>query len=120
MSFFEAIKSCFSKYTTFAGTATRSEFWYWVLFIWLGAMIFLYLDAAFFPEKVDALVYPLSSVFNMIIALPTLAVGCRRLHDIGRSGWWQLLSLTILGYFLLLYWWACKRPEKTDYFVEQP
>lgn len=118
MNFFDAIKTCFTKYVTFAGTAKRSEFWYWVLFIWLGGMICLYLDTAFFPEKVATLVYPLANVFNLIIALPTLAVGCRRLHDTGRSGWWQLLGLTIIGYFLVLYWWACKGNENNTRFVQ--
>ncbi|RYF53877.1 MAG: DUF805 domain-containing protein, partial [Comamonadaceae bacterium] len=37
---------------------------------------------------------------------PELAVGTRRLHDIGRSGWWQLLLLTGIGFLLLLVWWA--------------
>ena len=38
--------------------------------------------------------------------LPALAVGARRLHDIGRSGWWQLLSLSGIGTLVLIYWWV--------------
>lgn len=119
MGFFEAIKTCFAKYTTFAGTAKRSEFWYWTLFIWLVGISMNILDTALFPEQVATLLFPLSSVFNVLIALPTLAVGARRLHDTGRSGWWYLLSLTIIGIPLLIYWWACKGPEKNENFAQQ-
>ena len=42
----------------------------------------------------------------LALLLPALAVGARRLHDIGRSGWWQLLSLTGIGTLVLIYWWV--------------
>lgn len=119
MSFFDAIKTCFSKYATFAGTAKRSEYWYWVLFMWIAGIILNMLDTTLFPEKVAELIFPLSSVFNVLVALPSLAVGSRRLHDVGRSGWWQLIMLTIIGIPVLLYWWACKGTEKNARFVQE-
>ena len=40
------------------------------------------------------------------VLLPALAVGSRRLHDIGKSGWWQLIMLTVIGLLVLIYWWV--------------
>lgn len=45
-------------------------------------------------------------IVSLAFALPSLACSARRLHDIGRSGWWILLALTIIGIFLLIFWWA--------------
>ena len=45
-----------------------------------------------------------NALISLALLLPALAVGTRRLHDIGRSGWWQLLYLTGIGFLLLLYW----------------
>lgn len=55
----------------------------------------------------------MSSVVNLIFLIPSFAVGSRRLHDIGRSGWWQLLIFTIIGGLLLIYWFA-KAPSEED------
>jgi hypothetical protein len=48
----------------------------------------------------------LNGLVVLVLLLPGLAVGTRRLHDIGKTGWWQLIMLTGIGYFLLMYWWA--------------
>ena len=49
---------------------------------------------------------PLNIIFSIITTLPGLAVGARRLHDINRSGWWQLITLTVIGIILLIIWFA--------------
>lgn len=108
MNFFTAITTCFQKFASFSGTASRPEFWYWVVFTLLAGLICNILDDALFPEQAAAMFYPLSSCFNIVIALPGLAVGCRRLHDVGRSGWWQLLAFTLVGIPVLIWWWASK------------
>ena len=51
-----------------------------------------------------------------IVLLPSLAVGSRRLHDTGRSGWWQLLYLTGIGSLVILYWNIQKGTEETNKF----
>ncbi|MCP5775186.1 DUF805 domain-containing protein, partial [Klebsiella pneumoniae] len=43
---------------------------------------------------------------TLVTIIPFLAVSARRLHDIGKSGWWYLISLTIIGIILLIIWWA--------------
>ena len=50
--------------------------------------------------------------------LPMLAVGARRLHDIGKSGWWQLIALTIIGIILLIVWWATNTKSENSKFGE--
>ncbi|WP_297576767.1 DUF805 domain-containing protein [uncultured Deefgea sp.] len=100
MKFEDSIRVCFSKYADFKGRAVRSEYWWWVLFTVLAGAV---LSMA--GETV-------SGVFSLLTLLPTLAVGARRLHDINRSGWWQLIwFLPIIGWILLLYWFASEGVE---------
>ncbi len=94
MNFGQAISTCLNKYATFSGSASRSEFWWFFLFQLLVSLI-----ASAVNDKVGGLV-------NLALLLPALAVGARRLHDIGKSGWWQLLMLTGIGLFVLIYWWV--------------
>ncbi len=103
MGFADAIKICFAKYVNFEGRATRPEFWYFVLFNIIVGTVAGIIDKAAHGNAVGNLV-------GLIFLLPGIAVTTRRLHDIGRSGWWQLLSLTGIGIFLLLFWY-CQRGE---------
>jgi uncharacterized membrane protein YhaH (DUF805 family) len=87
MSFGEAISTCFHKYADFSGRARRSEYWYWALFAFIVGVV---------ADIVDVSVgsYPAIVVLvDLALLLPSLAVGVRRLHDTGRSGWWLLLLL---------------------------
>lgn len=92
MTFPDSIKTCFSKYADFNGCASRSEYWWWVLFLLLGALI----SAVISPK--------LMAVFYLATLLPTFAVTARRLHDTDRSGWWQLISIVpLIGLILLVF-----------------
>ena len=108
MNFPQAIASGFKKYVTFAGRSSRSEYWYWVLFSIIGGIVTGTLDYAIFSENDYAT--PLNSIFNLVCFLPSLAVGIRRLHDIGRTGWWVLIAITIIGIILLIIW-ACQKSD---------
>ena len=108
MNFPQAIASGFKKYVTFAGRSSRSEYWYWVLFSIIGGIVTGTLDYAIFSENDFAT--PLNSIFNLVCFLPSLAVGIRRLHDIGRTGWWVLIAITIIGIILLIIW-ACQKSD---------
>jgi uncharacterized membrane protein YhaH (DUF805 family) len=111
MNLLQAIASCFKKYATFSGRASRSEYWYWVLFLFLGRVVTLLLDAVIFHAPVNA--PPGSQLFNgifsLVILLPTFAVAVRRLHDVDRSGWWLLTYLTIIGIIYPLLVWKCTK-----------
>ena len=90
MTFFGSIHVCFTKYADFNGRATRAEFWWFTLFVTLAAAALAYLNES------------LTNVFLVATLLPFLAAGSRRLHDIGKSGWWQLFLLVPIGGFVLL------------------
>jgi YidC/Oxa1 family membrane protein insertase len=110
MGFWEAVASGFTNYVTFSGRAIRSEFWYWILFTVLGASATGVIDAVVFPQTAWP---PTLSIFHLVTFLPSVAVGVRRLHDIDRSGWWMVTALTIIGVFVLIYWF-CKPSTPTD------
>lgn len=103
MSFTESIKSVFSKYATFSGRARRSEYWYFALFVFIVDLILSTVLGAI-SQKLGQ---TLSSLFSLAILIPSLAVCCRRLHDIGKSGWLQLLALIpVVGWIILIIWAA--------------
>lgn len=86
-SFGEAISTCFSKYVTFSGRASRSEYWFFVLFLVLAGIGASILDAILFPGSLET-GGPINGILSLATLLPSLAVGWRRLHDTDRSGWW--------------------------------
>ena len=94
MNFSQAISSCLRNYATFSGRASRSEFWWFFLF-----QVLVSVTANIISEKLGGLV-------SLGLLLPALAVGARRLHDIGKSGWWQLLMILVIGFLVLIYWWV--------------
>lgn len=103
MQFQSAVVSGFRNFATFSGRASRSEYWYWVLFAILVAIVSSILDAMMFASS-----QTIEGLTSLILFLPGLAVSVRRLHDIDRSGWWFLIAFTIIGLILLLVW-ACAR-----------
>jgi len=105
MNFITAIKLCFIKYAQFSGRASRSEFWFFVLFGILGSWIAIIIDTMIlnYSWEKDGPVY---LIFQIIILIPSIAVGARRLHDLNKSGWWQLLVFTIIGLIPLIFWWS--------------
>jgi len=105
MNFGTAIKTCFSKYAVFSGRASRSEFWWFCLFGFIGGIVTVVVDVMILGYTVEDN-GPVNIIFTIIIFLPYLSVGARRLHDINRSGWWQLIVLTVIGIILLIIWWA--------------
>jgi len=105
MTFAGAITSCMGKYATFSGRAVRSEFWWFYLFTVLLNWGSTIVGAATF-EVGDPLSGLLPGVVSLVIFLPSLAVSTRRLHDTGRSGWWILLMLTVIGIIPVIIWWA--------------
>jgi len=105
MNFQDAIRSGFRNYVTFSGRASRSEYWYWVLFALLVAIAGSIIDHTIFPFASTG---PIEGLTSLVLFLPGLAVSMRRLHDIDRTGWWWLIAFTVIGIILLLVW-ACTR-----------
>ena len=119
MNFLEAVESCvLDKYATFSGRASRSEYWYWILFTVLARPVIKMIDIAAFHINIanHHAFYPLYTIFIFAAWPPTFAVLARRLHDTNRSGWWQLISLTIIGIIPLIYWECQKGDEGENQF----
>lgn len=133
MNFVESIKTCFKKYATFSGRASRSEFWWWMLFTFLAGLILGFIEELNHqPENIKT-TGVLSIIFSLAILLPDVAVCIRRLHDINRSGWFiaptfLLLVVPYIGnetiagvfvlllilYFLILICFYCKKGTTGD------
>lgn len=126
MDFLTAIKTCLSKYAVFQGRASRSEFWWFELFLVLVPLVVSIVSALFFGQMTRVVMHdagPMGQGWGMMwgvqsvgilphlvglaLFLPTLAVAVRRLHDVGRSGWWVLLLLLpFIGFLVLLFWFV--------------
>ena len=128
MDFMTAVRTCWSKYVTFSGRARRSEFWSFVLFTFLLGIVATVIDLALGTDDFNNDTGLVNTLLGLAVLLPSIAVGARRLHDIGRSGWWQLIGLVAipvliivpllgllvaLGTFILLIVWFCtdSRPD---------
>ncbi len=76
----------FQNYATFTGRARRSEYWYFVLFNTIAILILLALSAAL---KLPYLL----AIYYLATLIPGLAVSVRRMHDVGKSGWFLLIPI---------------------------
>ena len=94
-----------NHYADFDGRATRQEFWMYVLF-YIGAAIVASIAGEVLHVKL------LDELLMVVLILPSLAIGARRLHDTGKSGWWQLISLIpFIGGIILLILFVFKGEE---------
>lgn len=114
-SFGQAVSRFFSKYATFKGRASRSEFWWVVLFLGLislvyaGAITIALAASGQLTEVTDGatvistsgpfmtILFVIGSLWSLAIIIPWLALASRRLHDVNMSAWWLLLYLTGIG-----------------------
>lgn len=93
MTFVESIRVCFEKYATFTGRASRPEFWWFVLFLVLVSVA-----SGMVSDWI-------SLAFSLATLVPAVAVTARRLHDVDKSGWMQLIGLIpIVGWILVIVW----------------
>ncbi|MEA3419994.1 MAG: DUF805 domain-containing protein [Campylobacterota bacterium] len=126
-----------SRYAQFSGRASRSEFWYFILFYFIISILFSVLDTVLgtnytYEVAANTLVTAggemasatvtqtigyLSSLFGLLMFIPSIAISIRRLHDIGKSGWWLLISLIpIIGFFVLIYFYVQdSQPGENEY-----
>jgi uncharacterized membrane protein YhaH (DUF805 family) len=101
MSIIDAVKNVLvNNYAGFEGRASRSEYWWF--FLTIQFLIFIPLgmiDGILFGWEYDDPMW-ISNIFNLAIILPSLAVGVRRIHDHGKSGWWILMPFYNLYLFI--------------------
>ena len=106
MSLGEAVRSVYTNYARFDGRASRSEYWWYQIFLLLVGVAWLALGVLAIGARVSAFFAVLSLgvlVFWLASIIPSLAVLCRRLHDSDHSGWWFWITLIpYLGELILL------------------
>ncbi|QRF66907.1 DUF805 domain-containing protein [Ponticoccus alexandrii] len=104
----EALKLFFANYIKFEGRSNRGEYWKAVLLlivinIAVGVVDTILTGSGGVPF--------LGMIFSLVTLVPSLAIGARRLHDIGKSGWWLLIGLIpLIGAIILIVWFA-KKPD---------
>ena len=113
MTFADAVKTVLSKYADFTGRARRSEYWWFVLFTVLVGFAASIIDSILGTRNSTGTGL-VAGLANLALLLPSLAVGARRLHDTGRSGWWLLLIFAILIGWIILIVWYCQDSDAGD------
>lgn len=119
MTYGQAYLLGWKKGFNFSGMASRLEFWSFFLInlaivalplaVWLLAMQYDYQFGVFIFFAL-----PFSVILMLIMIVPVLAVGCRRMHDIGRSGWWFALCLFIPWFLIVALWLCCLKPVSSS------
>jgi uncharacterized membrane protein YhaH (DUF805 family) len=98
-----------SRYADFSGRSRRAEYWFFALISTLILVVLSLVDYAMgWVYLVDGLENGvLRTIALFALLVPSLSVGARRLHDTGRSGWWQLLMLLpVVGFIVLVFFWV--------------
>lgn len=134
MSFTESVRTCLNKFATFDGRATRSEFWWFYLFaalvgfvVYIPVFVLMMIGASSNDGAMSGIVALLMVIFSIILAIvvialyiPLLAVGSRRLHDRGQSGWLQLLLLVPCGNIVLIVFWVLEGTPGDNAYGPKP
>ena len=108
VSFIEATKLFFTRYADFKGRSRRSEYW------WASLATFIV------TSVLTAIIPDLVGIWNLVILVPSFAIGVRRMHDIGKSGWWILVNfIPLVGQILILIW-ACKDSTEDNQWGPNP
>ncbi len=131
MTFSDSVKTCLSKYTTWQGRASRSEFWFFYLFMLVclavAAAIDHLLGTTFkFDNPANGAEVSIGygyvyALVGLGLMLPQLAVMVRRLHDTGRSGWWYwIILIPLIGAILLLVWFCSRGTVGNNQYGSDP
>ncbi len=116
-TFLGALKDGFARYVDFKSRSTRSQFWWWTLWSLIISLASTFFDAAIGAGSSG----PIGLLTSLAIFLPSLAVAIRRLHDIGRTGWWYLLVLIpLIGWIILIVFFCTKTQETTNQWGVPP
>ena len=98
------------NFANFKGRAGMKEFWYFVLFNFIITTIVGILDSALGLKSI------LTAIYGLAILIPSLGLGARRLHDIGKSGWFMLVSLIpLIGVIWLIILFCKKSGPDNEY-----
>ncbi len=132
------------RYAQFSGRASRSEFWYFVLFSMIISILLGILDSVLgtgYTYEMDTVTMAtetaeaatvtvkqtigyMQSLYGLLVLIPTIAVSIRRLHDTGKSGWWLLIGVipivNFIGIFVLLFFYVQDSQLGDNEYGENP
>ncbi len=114
--------SCLSNYANFSGRARRKEYWMFVLFSTIFSVVLRWIDAIIIIASGMSLeIGILSSIYFLVLFVPTMAVQVRRLHDTDRSGWcWLLNLIPIVGSLVLFIWFVEEGTDGNNEYGSDP
>src|SRR6186713_2319286 len=109
------------KYAVFEGRARRREYWFFVLFVVIISIVLAIVDRITGTYSSAYGTGVLGGLFSLAILIPSLAVGARRLHDTGRSGWWLLIGLIpFIGAIVLIVFFLLDSQPGTNAYGPNP
>lgn len=112
---------CLKKYGVFKGRARRKEYWYFVLFNIIFIIAAAILDQLLGTANRSSGYGVIYTLYALAVLVPGLAVGVRRLHDIGKSGWWLLIVLIpLVGAIWLIVLYATEGQHSDNQYGPDP
>jgi len=109
------------KYAVFAGRARRREYWFFVLFYILISVVLAVADRMLGLYNESYGMGTLGAIFCLGVLIPSIAVGVRRLHDTGRSGWWLLIGfIPLIGAIVLIVFFVLDSQPGTNAYGPNP
>ena len=116
VGFIDAIKLAFKNYINFNGRSRRSELWWFFLF-----NIIIQIIISILANLITKYLIYLSYIYVLIAFLPSLGLGVRRLHDIGKSGWYIFIAfIPLVGAFILLYFYCLDSENQSNEYGDSP
>lgn len=116
LDFKEAVTKDLNNYCVFTGRSSRSEYWWFVLFGCIVSAV-----CGCFEIFSETLGQWLSYIISLLLFLPNLGLAVRRLHDIGKSGWWLLIGLIpLVGWIILIVWYCQPSQPGANRFGDEP
>lgn len=107
------------QYADFAGRARRKEYWMFVLVNLIISVVLAVLDNVLEINVLE--IGLLGLLYSLAVLLPSLAVGARRLHDTGRSGWWLLIGfIPLIGAIVLIVFFATDGERQPNAYGPDP
>lgn len=109
------------KYAVFEGRARRREYWFYALFVVIISVVLNIVDRVTGTYNAMYETGLLGGLFALAVLIPSLAVGARRLHDTGRSGWWLLIGLIpLVGAIVLIVFFVIDSQPGTNAYGPNP
>ena len=116
--FIDSIESSCKNLYSFKGRTNRYDYFAFTLVVWgLGYIFGALTGTVELLMKTNWIGQAFNVLWTIALLVPIIGITVRRLHDVGRKGWWLLLGFTGIG-ILLPFYWTCKRSKPTNKYGE--